>query len=85
MGKIATNKTKNRLNVESHWKNLFNRHATYDKKIIEEIEQLPIEDPLGITPSKNEIKKTIKKMKCDKAPGTSQLTTDMLKISRTKL
>jgi len=39
MGKIATNKTENRLNVESHWKNVFNRHATYDEKIIEEIEQ----------------------------------------------
>jgi hypothetical protein len=63
MGKIATNKTENRLNVESHWKNVFNYHATYNKKIIEEIEQLPIEVPLEITLSKNEIKKTIKKMK----------------------
>ena len=57
LGKTATNKTENWLNVESHWNNVFNHHATYDKKIIEEIEQLPVEDTLGITPSKNKIKK----------------------------
>jgi hypothetical protein len=58
---------------------VLNRHATYDEKIIDEIKQRPVQDSLGSIPSKKEIKSTIAKMKSDKAPGISQLTTDMLK------
>ncbi len=51
----------------------------YDEKIINKIEQRPIEDSLGTIPSKKEIIKAIKRTKSDKALGISQLTTDMLK------
>jgi hypothetical protein len=78
-GKIAKNKKQNYQNVKAHWNDVFNRPATYDEKIIDEIEQHPIQDSLGKTPDEKEIKSVIKKMKSDKAPGASQLTTDMLK------
>jgi hypothetical protein len=78
-GKLATNPKENKKNIESHWKTVFNRHATYCPHIVEEIEQHPIQDALGTMPQKSEIKKAITKMQSDKAPGASQLTTDMLK------
>ena len=38
-----------------------------------------MKDSPGTTLNKEEIWKAVRKMKCDKAPGTSQLTIDMLK------
>ena len=77
-GKTATNKKENHLHAESHWNTVFNRHATYNEKIIEEIKQSPIVESLRTTPSKNEIRKATTTMKSDKAPGISLLTTDTL-------
>ncbi len=57
-------------------KNCPQQNATYDPQIVKEIKQHPIQDLLGATPQKEEIKKAISKMRSDKAPGVSQLTTD---------
>jgi hypothetical protein len=78
-GKLAINKKMNRLHAENHWNTVFNHHATYDASVINEIQQHTINNSLGETPSRKEIQHAIRKMKCDKAPGASQLTTDMLK------
>jgi hypothetical protein len=57
----------------------FNHHATYNASVINEIQQHTINNSLGETPSRREIQNAIRKMKCDKALGAPQLTTDMLK------
>ena len=49
-GIIATDKKQNYRAVENHWNTVFNRHATYDEKIIDEIEQHPVQESLGFTP-----------------------------------
>ncbi len=55
-GKVAIN-PKDYRNVESHWNTVFNRHATDDENIVDEIQQLPVQYSLGIVPKKSEIKK----------------------------
>jgi hypothetical protein len=45
----------------------------------EKIPQHPREELLGRTPTKDEIRKAIKKMMNDKAPGDLGMTTDMMK------
>jgi hypothetical protein len=78
-GAVAANQKENYQIVESHWNSVFNRHATYNENIIDKIHQCPVQHSLGLTPQKDKIRRTIAKMKSDKAPGTSQLTTNMLK------
>jgi hypothetical protein len=58
---------------------VFNHYATYDASVINEIQQHTINNSLGETPNKKEMQNAIRKMKCDKASGASQLTTNMLK------
>jgi hypothetical protein len=72
-GKAATNKKENPLNEESHWNTVFNHHASYDEKIIEEINQHPVKDSLGTTPNKNEIKKS--NIKNEKRQSTRHIPT----------
>ncbi len=50
-----------------------------DFSVIDEIPAHEIQQKLGVTPSKKEIKKAISKMANNKAPGKSGLTTDMIK------
>jgi len=76
---VAANQKENYQIVESHWNLVFNHHATYDENIFDKIHQCPVQHSLELTPQKDEIRRTIAKMNSDKAPGTSQLTMDMLK------
>jgi hypothetical protein len=43
------------------------------------MKQHPTLESIGTVPNKEEIKSTIKKMKSDKAPGLTGLTTNVLK------
>ena len=47
--------------------------------LLEEIPQHPIYEHLGKSPTYKEIKRAIKSMTNDKAPGDSGMTTDMIK------
>jgi len=76
---LATNEKVNRIFAETYWNTVFNHCATYDVSFIDEIQQHAMENSLGETPNRKEIQNTIRKMKCDKAPGATQLTTEMLK------
>ena len=82
-GKIASNKKENYRLVESHWNTVFNQQAVYDEKIIDEIEQRPIEDSLGTIPNKKEIIKVQEKtLEKNKTRIKANLTYDPLNTNQ---
>ena len=66
--------------LSKHYCKVFNQNAPYDPTITDKIDQNPQANPaLGIAPNMKEIKTIINKMKNNKAPGITGVTTDMLK------
>ena len=66
--------------LSNHYCKVFNQNAPYDPTIIDEIDQKPQANPaFGIAPNMNEIKTIINKMKNNKAPSITGVTTDTLK------
>ncbi len=62
-----------------HYHAVYNNHTEVDPSILNKIPWHPLQCNLGDTPSKKEIQNIIKHMKNDKAPGTSNVMTDMIK------
>ena len=78
-GKIAMTNKENADILSNHYCKVFNWNVHYDPTIIDEIDQNSQANPaLGIAPNMKEIKTVINKMKNNKAPGITGVTTNML-------
>ena len=78
-GKTSSNDKDNAMILKSFFHDVFNRKATIDPSILDELTQRPAFTSLDMAPSIDEIKAAVKKMKNNKAPGISGTTTDMIK------
>ena len=77
-GRISKNTEENTRTLKTHFQEVFNRDSEFDPTVIDDLTQLPIISTLDNTPTADEIRGAIKKMKNNKAPGLSGVTTDML-------
>jgi len=79
-GKVATTDRENADILSNHYSKVFNQNAPYDPTVINKLDQKPQANPmLGIAPNIKEVKAMINKMKNNKAPGITGVTTDLLK------
>jgi hypothetical protein len=78
-GNKAMNDSKNLQILSDHYQTVYNIHTEIDPTVLNKAPQHPIQQDLGKTPSKKGIQSAIRHMKNDKAPGYSNVTTDMLK------
>ena len=78
-GTIATDNKSNVRILKNHYHKVFNRQVEVDESILEQLKQRPITQELGEPPDKQQVHAAIQKMKTNKAPGISGVTTDMLK------
>ncbi len=65
--------------LNSHFHSLFYSEVEVDMTVLEELPQYEVKQELGEAPTHAEVISAIKSMACDKAPGQSKLTTDMIK------
>ena len=83
-GDIATTDKENTTILRDHFQKVFDRREVQiDETILNEIDNLEINgdvlDAIKGEPTIDEVKSAIKKMKCGTAPGTTGVTSDMLK------
>jgi hypothetical protein len=78
---VATTDDENLKVIQKYCDNLYNRQnkIAVDNKILEDIRQRPKETELGLTPTSKEVLQALQKMKNNKAPGESGVTTEALK------
>jgi hypothetical protein len=76
---VKTNDSKNLQILSDHYHVVYNNHTEVGPSVLNKIPHHPVQHNLGESCSKKEIKNAIKHMKNDKAPGTSNVTTDMIK------
>jgi hypothetical protein len=78
---VATTDDENLKVIQKYCDNLYNHQnqIAVDNKILEAIRQRPEETELGLTPTSEEVLQALQKMKNNKAPGESDVTTEALK------
>jgi hypothetical protein len=78
---VATTDDENLKVVQKYCNNLYNRQnqVTIDFTVLQDIRQRPEETELGLTPTDDEVFQALRKMKNNKAPGESGVTTEALK------
>ena len=76
-GKVARDKKESTNNIEKHYNKVFTN--SMEKPILETLDQCPTNESMSTVPIKREVREAIQKMDNNKAPGHSQLTTNMLK------
>jgi hypothetical protein len=78
---VAATDDENLNVIQKYCDNLYNRQnqIAVDNKILEDIRQRPEETELGLTPTSEEVLQALQKMKNNKAPGESGVTTEALK------
>jgi hypothetical protein len=79
--KVATTDDENLKVIQKYCNNLYNRQnqATIDFTALQDIRQRPEETEMGLTPTEEEVFQALQKMKNNKAPGESGVTTEALK------
>ena len=78
-GSLARNDKENAKVFQKHLTKVLNKVDEYDPTILEEIDTIEEDPSLGLVPSTDEIKRALVKMKLDKAPGPSGITTNAFK------
>jgi hypothetical protein len=78
-GSFAVSDKDNADIMGSHFKKVFNNHKPIDLSVLEELEQKPILDELGFTPTEGEIRAALRKIANGKSPGESGITPEALK------
>ena len=63
---------------KNHFEKLYNKPANFDPNILNHLDECPIDDSLGVTPSTEEVHSAIKHLK-NNSPGESGITAQMLK------
>jgi hypothetical protein len=79
--KVAITDDENLKIIQKYCDNLYNHQnqVAVDSTILEDIRQRPEETELGLTPTSEEVLQALQKMKNNKAPGESGVTTEALK------
>jgi len=78
-GKMSSHDKDDAKILKTYFQDVFNRKATIDPSILDELTQRPVTMSFDMVPSIDEIKTAEKKRK-KKAPGIFGTTTDMIKI-----
>ena len=79
---MATNHEENENRLHTHYHAIFNRRANIDYSLLKEIKQCDNSPELGMAPTPNKILFALKCMKNNKAPGFSEVMTNMLRTSQ---
>jgi len=78
-GKMSSNDKDNAKILKTYFQDVFNRKATIDPSVLDELTQRPVTMSFDMAPSIDEIKTAMKKIKKNKAPGISGTTPNMIK------
>jgi hypothetical protein len=82
-GTLARNEEESAKVFRKHFEeNVFNRNeqSSYDPTVLDEIDQVPINNHLGTTPTDKEIRQALSKMQYEKSPGRNGIPTEAFKI-----
>ena len=65
-----------------HFTKVLNRRSQYESAEMEKVRQREVNEDLGRVPSATEVTRALAKLKSGKAPGSSEILPDMLKVGR---